>query len=100
VRLSIIRGISSVGRASALQAECHRFDPGILHQLSPIFGYCVALADLGTNCGCSSGVELFVANEVVVSSNLTIRSKICEVRYILGRDLIYTGLYGKGAKYR
>ncbi len=24
-------GISSAGRASALQAECHRFDSGILH---------------------------------------------------------------------
>ena len=24
-------GYSSVGRASALQAECHRFDPGYLH---------------------------------------------------------------------
>ena len=28
-----LRGISSVGRASALQAECHRFDSGILHHL-------------------------------------------------------------------
>jgi hypothetical protein len=27
------RGISSVGRAFALQAKCHRFDPGILHQI-------------------------------------------------------------------
>ncbi len=26
------RGYSSVGRASALQAECHRFDSGYLHQ--------------------------------------------------------------------
>ena len=27
---TILRGYSSVGRASALQAECHRFDPGYL----------------------------------------------------------------------
>jgi len=26
------RGYSSVGRASALQAECHRFESGYLHQ--------------------------------------------------------------------
>ena len=28
------RGFSSVGRASALQAECHRFEPGNLHHFS------------------------------------------------------------------
>ena len=29
---SYIGGISSVGRASALQAECHRFESDMLHQ--------------------------------------------------------------------
>ena len=29
-----LRGYSSAGRASALQAEGHRFDPGTLHQKS------------------------------------------------------------------
>jgi hypothetical protein len=28
----IMRGISSVGRASGLQPEGHRFEPGILHK--------------------------------------------------------------------
>ena len=37
-----IRGISSVGRASALQAECHRFESGYLHQN---FGEVVELVD-------------------------------------------------------
>jgi hypothetical protein len=31
-RIRFCRGISSVGRAIALQAIGHRFDPGILHQ--------------------------------------------------------------------
>ena len=30
-RVRQVRGISSAGRAPALQAGCHRFDPGILH---------------------------------------------------------------------
>ena len=30
---NFFRGFSSVGRASALQAECHRFDSGNLHQI-------------------------------------------------------------------
>ena len=30
------RGVSSVGRAPALQAGGHRFDPGTLHQNGPI----------------------------------------------------------------
>src|ERR671931_467806 len=33
------RGVSSAGRASALQAEGHRFDPGTLH----FFGHCANL---------------------------------------------------------
>ena len=31
--LTRVRGISSVGRAPALQAGGHRFEPGILHHL-------------------------------------------------------------------
>lgn len=31
------RGFSSVGRASALQAECHRFESGNLHQVQQRF---------------------------------------------------------------
>jgi hypothetical protein len=34
-KLTLIWGISSVGRAFALQAKCHRFDPGILHHNTP-----------------------------------------------------------------
>ncbi len=30
-RVTILRGISSAGRAPALQAGCRRFDPVILH---------------------------------------------------------------------
>ena len=60
-KLTLIRGFSSVGRAIALQAIGHRFDPGNLHQ---------------TKCGRSSVVEPFVANETVVSSNLIARSII------------------------
>src|SRR5207253_7980565 len=30
-RIPATRGVSSAGRASALQAEGHRFDPGTLH---------------------------------------------------------------------
>ena len=32
-----IRGYSSVGRAPALQAGCHRFESGYLHQLYQSF---------------------------------------------------------------
>jgi hypothetical protein len=33
----MVRGVSSAGRASALQAEGHRFDPGTLHKKSLAF---------------------------------------------------------------
>ena len=51
---------SSVGRASAFQAECRQFEPGL-----SLFFY---------NCRCSSGVERFLGKEEVSSSNLDIGS--------------------------
>ena len=51
---------SSVGRASAFQAECRRFEPGL-----SLFFF---------NCRCSSGVERFLGKEEVTSSNLVIGS--------------------------
>ena len=50
---------SSVGRASAFQAECRRFEPGL---------------SLKFFCRCSSGVERFLGKEEVSSSNLLIGS--------------------------
>ena len=52
---------SSVGRASAFQAECRRFEPGL---------------SLKFFCRCSSGVERFLGKEEVTSSNLVIGSSI------------------------
>lgn len=38
-KLTLIWGFSSVGRAIALQAIGHRFDPGNLHQVSSLSYY-------------------------------------------------------------
>ena len=51
-------GSSSVGRASAFQAECRRFEPGL-----PL-----------NKSRCSSGVERFLGKEKVPSSTLGIGS--------------------------
>ena len=51
-------GSSSVGRASAFQAECRRFEPGL-----PLY-----------KSRCSSGVERFLGKEKVPSSTLGIGS--------------------------
>ena len=51
-----VRGSSSVGRASAFQAEGRGFEPRL-----PLF-FCISQ--------CSSGVERFLGKEEVTSSNL------------------------------
>ncbi len=57
--ISALRKLSSVGRASALQAEGHRFEPYSFHH----------------NCGSGSVVERHLAKVNVASSNLVSRSK-------------------------
>ena len=60
-------GSSSVGRASAFQAECRRFEPGLpLNSLSR----------------CSSGVERFLGKEKVPSSTLGIGSTDIKAHFL------------------
>ena len=57
-----VRGISSVGRAPALQAGCQEFESPIFHR------------SFGNTRGCSSVVEHLLAKEKVEGSNPFIRS--------------------------
>jgi len=59
-----IRVVSSVGRASALHAECRQFEPVTTHQIA-------AVAQL---------VEHHVANVNVIGSNPISRSKVLQQR--------------------
>ena len=72
-------GLSSDGRAVALQASGQGFDPLRLHQhlIEPKLPINDAHYEGHLKCrirGCSSVVEPFVANEAVESSNLFTRS--------------------------
>ena len=83
-----IWALSSAGRASALQAECQRFDPVSAHHFSIKYGPVVQLVRMppchgggrgfeshpGRQCGNSSVVEHLLAKEGVASSNLVFRS--------------------------
>ncbi len=64
--VAITREHSSVGRASALQAGGHRFEPYCSHQISP--------PQLNKRCGNGSVVERRLAKANVASSNLVSRS--------------------------
>ena len=87
-----IWALSSAGRASALQAECQRFDPVSAHHFSIKYGPVVQLVRMppchgggrgfeshpGRQCGNSSVVEHLLAKEGVASSNLVFRSMNCQ----------------------
>ena len=70
---------SSVGRASALQAGGHRFEPYCSHQkLSLIVTF--------IGCGNGSVVERRLAKVNVAGSNLVSRSKIIRTVFIFSAD--------------
>ena len=70
-RLTGSRGISSVGRAPALQAGCQEFKSPILHGVST-----PPPTSTNPSCGCSSTVEHLPSKQNVESSNLFIRLRL------------------------
>ena len=86
-----VRKLSSAGRASALQAEGHRFDPYNFHQRKN---------SADGACGNSSVVERYLAKVNVAGSSLVSRSKTkhtpCGCVFVL-RNRIQTRLEGGAA---
>ena len=75
------RGVSSAGRASALQAEGHRFDPDTLHQWSTELNK-IKKSTFITTLFCLIFRQIDIVNRVIHETFLIITIKNCLSKFI------------------